>query len=173
MVELVIVMLVLGLVAAAGQPVINSSVDRARLSAAADQVVAALEYARHSAAACGSPWRVTVDATADTLGVERLRSDVDFTDPALTEVARSQAEALSYSAVRHPANRGSRYRVDFGNGAGYRSVDVVSAEFWSGGSVIFDARGVPSGAGRVVLERGGRRATVTLDALTGRVSRSD
>ena len=91
----------------------------------------------------------------------------------MTEVLRGQAETLAYAAVMHPLMRGKPYTLDFSAGAGFGDVDIVSSVFGSGNNVVFDARGTPSAAGTVVLERSGRRATVTLDGLTGKITKSE
>jgi type II secretion system protein H len=173
LIELLVVIAVLGLAAAIAKPLLGASVDSARLSAAAAEVASALDYARFEAASGGRPCRVTVDAAADTVAVEQLRCAVDFADPALAEVTRSQAEVQSFVEMWHPVRRGFRYRVDLGGEGRLGGVDVTAASFGAGASVVFDAGGAPSDGGSVVLERGGRIVTVTLDGLTGKVTRSD
>jgi prepilin-type N-terminal cleavage/methylation domain-containing protein len=173
LIELLVIVVVLGLAAALGRPLLGASTDEARLSAAAAEVAAALDYARLTASCGGRPCRVTVDATADTLAVEQLRCAVDFSDPGLDEVMRSQADVLSFVEMWHPVKKGLRYRLDFGGVGWFGGVDVASVSFGAGASVVFDACGAPSDGGSVVLERGGRFATVTLDGLTGKVTRSD
>jgi Tfp pilus assembly protein FimT len=172
LVELVVVVFILGLAAAVGGPALNSSLDSARVSSAADEVVAALEFARMTASSGGRPCRVSFDPAADTLAVQQLRSSVDLTDPALTEVLRVAAETVAYGAVWHPLRKGKRYHIDFGNAVGFGDVNISSATFGGGSSVIFATSGSPSSAGTVVLERNGRSVVVTLDELTGKVAKS-
>ena len=70
LIEIMIVVLLLGIVTAVGVPVLTSSADNARVSSAAGQVAAALDFAKQTAASGGRPCRVTIDAAADTLAVQ-------------------------------------------------------------------------------------------------------
>jgi type II secretory pathway pseudopilin PulG len=170
LVETLIVVLFLSMFALAAQPALNSSVDHARLSAASDEVALALKYAQASAASSGIEYRVTFDEAAETLLVERLESAADFTDGALTEIDRSVAESISYQVVWHPLKMGKAYEVDFSRDTGISGVDIFDAAFGSASAVSFDSLGIPSDGGSVRLRQGKREATVTMDAVSGRLS---
>jgi len=77
LVELLIVVLMLGIMVMAAAPGLNSGLNDARLSGAAEEVVTALEFAQMTAATSGSRTRVTIDAAMDTIIVERLSSSID------------------------------------------------------------------------------------------------
>jgi len=170
LIEVVTVVLVMGVVALVAQPAVNSSLDHAKLSAAADEVVAAFRYARATAAATGAPCRVTLDASADVMVVEQFRSSVDFTDPGLTEISRSAAESMSFVSMERPMQRGKAYSLDFQHGRGYGGVDIVSVSLGPGSSVTFDRFGMPSSGGTVTLARGVRRVVISIDGLSGRAT---
>ena len=170
LIEVLTVVFLLGVFAIVAQPALNSSVDHAKLSAAAGEVATAIKFAQTTAVTTGQSCRVTVDASADTLAVEQLTSAADFSDPTLSEISRGSAESISYRLVGHPINRGKSYSLDFKRTTGFGGVDVVSAVFGSGSSVTFDGLGAPSDGGVVTLERGGRLATVSVDGVSGKVT---
>lgn len=161
-------MFLLSLFALVAQPSLNSSVDHARLSAAADEVALALKYAQASAAGTGQACRVTFDDSAETLEVERLTSAADFEDGSLSEISRELAETVSFAPVMHPLKRGHDYTVDFSNDTGVQGVDILSAVFGSGGSITYGATGAPSDGGTVRLSRSGREVAVSVDGLSGK-----
>ena len=170
MVELLVVVFLLSVIALAAQPSLNSSVDHAKLSAAADEVALALEFAQARAASSGLACRVTIDEFADTLAVEQLVSAADFMDGSLTEIDRDLAESISFRRVWHPLKRGKPYKLDFAGEPGFAGVEVVAAAFGAGNSVTFDAFGAPSDGGAVTIGQGGRQVLVTVDGLSGRVT---
>jgi prepilin-type N-terminal cleavage/methylation domain-containing protein len=173
LIEVILVVVLLSVILVVAQPALNPSTDNAKVSAAAGQIVSALEFAQVTAASSGRSCRVTIDDSADTLAVEQLKSGVDFTDSGLSQVSRGLAESESYQRMWHPISRGKYYSLDFTNGVGFGGVDITAASFGAGSSVIFDARGAPSDAGVVTISRGDRQVSVILDGLTGKVTIND
>ncbi len=170
--ELVIVILVLGIVAALGTPALLSSLDDVHLDAAASEVSTALQYAQLVAAGTGRATRVTIDAVGDTLSVEQMaHANLSvIMNPANTEIDAVDVETGEALGVAdHPTVRMSPYQVSFSDER-FGGVDVVSAAFGGGPTIDFSGAGAPSAAGTVVLALGGRQVTVAIDDLAGRVT---
>ncbi len=170
--ELVIVILVLGIVAALGMPALLSSLDDAHLDAAASEVSTALRYAQLVAAGTGRATRVTVDAVSDTLAVEQMTpANLSvIMNPANTEIDAADIETGDVLApAEHPTVRMSPYQVSFSDDR-FGGVDVVSAAFGGGPTIDFSGSGAPSAAGTVVLALGGRQVSIAIDDLAGHVT---
>ena len=71
MVEVMIVVLILSVLAVAGIPALNSSLDHARLSSAAEEAVNALQYAQLTAMTSGRPTRVVIGNLSNRVGVRQ------------------------------------------------------------------------------------------------------
>jgi len=173
--ELVIVILILGIVAALGMPALLSSLDAAHLDAAASEVATALRYAQLIAAGTGRPTRVTIDAAADTLQVEQMAHAnlAIIMNPANTEIDEADVETGEALALAdHPTRRMEAYQISFTDDR-FGGIDIVSATFGGGPTVDFSRVGAPSSAGTVVLALGGRQVTVAIDDLAGRVTVSN
>lgn len=69
----------------------------------------------------------------------------------------------------HPITKDT-YIVDFASQSGFRDVDIVSADFNGAAQVTFDEMGAPNQAGTVVLQAGSHRYTITVTAITGKVT---
>jgi Tfp pilus assembly protein FimT len=176
-VEIVLVLLVVAVVAAISQPLLSSSLQEAALSAAAGETVTALRFARMSAASQGRPCRVTFDLAADNFVVEQASPDsadlVGLKDDLVSEIAASKVEAIQYAVVQHPLKRGHGYQVNFGKDARFRGVDVTAVDFGPDDGITFDDRGRPSEGGSVRLGLGEVGVLLTVDVVTGRVTRTE
>lgn len=172
MVEVLIVALMLGIVAVLGLPALTSSLDEARLSAAANEVVTALEFAQMTAATSGRGTRVTIDAAGDTILVEQLTFSQDIlTGGAI--LAKATVENGSFAPMQYPLKRGTDYNISLANENRFDGVDITVSAFGADNWVTFDTRGSPSSGGAVTLACGGRQFNVALDPLTGKVTLID
>lgn len=171
-IEVVIVILVLGTLAALAAPLLNSALVDARLGAATTEIAAAIEYAQMTAMNTGRPCRVAVDADTETLRVEQ-RVDAEaalLLDPAETEVASGVVElAESYSDMDNPNHPGIAYTVDLRTSG----VDVAKSGMGSGQPLLFSEVGKPSSAAEVILTCAGRMWRIDVDGLSGAVTHSE
>jgi type II secretory pathway pseudopilin PulG len=166
--DVTIVAVILGVAVVAGLPVLSSGLNDARLSAAAGEVVGALEFARVRALSSGLPTRVTVDAAADTLAVERFVPAVDLTGSHV-ELPENQVESGAFAPLMHPLDRGRDYAIRLADSTWFSGADVAQVDLGGGNTVVFQGAGSPSAGGSVTLTAGRFKAVVLLDALTGKV----
>jgi len=152
---------------ATGFPVLYQALVEFRLTAAAEEILGAVEYARSRAVVTGSQTRVTFDTNAETVLVEELLGAIDLGATPGREVASASIETRSYQAVPHPLNRGNDYQLALSRQGWSGAVDLVSVDFGAGLSVVFDARGVPSAGGTVLLESSGVQMSLLLDSVSG------
>lgn len=140
LVELVIVVLIVGILAATAAPRYSEALDATYARAAAARVVSDLKYARQLALETSANQTVTFDISADQyvlVGVsDRDRRNVSYT------VNLSDDEFCA---------------------------EIVTADFNSSNSVIFDIHGHVNNAGTVVVQSGDRAETVAVDAY-GQIS---
>lgn len=171
--ELVIVVLVISIAAMAAIPNLAASEVDATLYAACAEVMTALEYAQMNAMTGGQMYRVTIDATTDTLTVDnnvcsRLSEILDTSN---STVAASHVESSSgYSTAKKSLNE--LYSGSFASETVFSGVNITASSFGSGSPVVFDGHGKPSAGGTVTLSYGGRQAVVSLNAATGKVTRT-
>jgi prepilin-type N-terminal cleavage/methylation domain-containing protein len=173
LVEVIIVALVLGILALLALPAMESALAEARLFAALNEIVAALEFAQLTAMGSGKPCRVTIDAAADTMLVEQVEYGADLMDPGQTQLAEADVESETYATMEHPLKRGAQYGIAFAGEDRFEGVDVAAAAFGGGNFVVFDALGAPSQGGSVALTLGDWQAGLTLDPTSGKIVRSD
>jgi len=170
-IEIVIVLLVMGIMATMALPSLQSGLETSKLSAAAGEIAAALEYAQLAAMTTGQQVRVTVDTGADSLLVERFTITGNIMAGA-AQLPQADIETGGFVNMAHPTRRGEDYRIVFADEDRLNGVDIAAAVFGGGGSITFDPVGTPSDGGTVTLSLGGGTATVTVDSLTGRVTTS-
>jgi prepilin-type N-terminal cleavage/methylation domain-containing protein len=139
-VELVIVLLVMSVLAAAATRVFVNSLLFHRVESAARRVKADLDLARHTARLTSTEQTFTVIGMSYTVGPEMTSLD-------------------------HP---GAPYSVDLSKDP-YR-LDVLAANFNSLTEVDFNGYGTPSSGGTIVLQARNHQCTLTLDATTGKVT---
>ena len=171
-VEVLLVAVVLGIVAALSLPRLTSSLNETRLSAAGSEIVTALEFAQLTAATTGRETRVTIDAAGDTILVEQLTFSQDIlTGGAI--LAEATVENGSLAPMQYPLKRGTDYNISLANESRFDGVDITVSTFDTKNWVIYDTRGTPSSGGTVTLACGSREAKVALDPLTGKVTLLD
>lgn len=168
--EVIVVVLVLGLVAALGTPTLVGSLAYAELDAAANEVAAALRNARSSAIASGRPAKVTISVNLDTVTVERweLSTLDEILDPTNATLPEATVESASaFVPMKHPMESARDYVIQFDQYTLLDATDIISATFAGNAYVEYSALGEPSAAGSVVLRTGGRQATIAVASPTG------
>ena len=136
--ELVIVIVIVGMLAAVAIPRFASAAVRQRADAAARRVVADLTLARRHAEQSSAEQTVIFEVGA---GRYRLLGYID------------------------PDRPGSEYEVRLDREP-YQAA-IVAADFDGNAHVTFDGYGLPNAGGSVVLRVGDEVRTVTLDSQTG------
>ena len=171
LVEALIILFILGIVAALAIPTLQSGLAESKLAGATGEITVALEYAQLVAMTSGGQMRVTIDAANDTILVQRYEISGDIMGAAV-EIAQNDIDTGAFATVPHPASRGKDYYIVLADEDRFDGVDIVSATFGGGQTVTFDAMGVPSNGGTVTLSLGGKQVSVTVDALSGKVTSS-
>ena len=171
-IEILIVVLLMGIMATIAFPNLQSGLEASRLSAAAGEVTVALEYGQLAAMTSGGQTRVTIDADADSIIVERFKITGDIMAGGV-QMSENDIETGAYVNMAHPFNRGEDYAILFADGDRFDNVDIGTSTFGAGNSVTFDAFGRPSEGGTVTLSLGVRQVTLTVDSLSGRVTADD
>jgi prepilin-type N-terminal cleavage/methylation domain-containing protein len=141
LVELVVVVLIMGILAAAATPRFSEALAERQLHCAALRLARDIELARESAQTASAPRTVSFDLVGN-----RYSLFPDIQDP------------------NHPANP---YTVDVGSEG---PVVLISAGFAGSVSVTFNGFGVPDAAGQIILERAGQQATIVVEAGSGQVT---
>ena len=159
LVEFLVVICLVGVVAAAVLPQLTHSTQEEQLAAAAARVDAAIQYAREAAAASGRPTRVTVDAAANTVLLEQLRYATDLM-AAGTEVDQTVVDSVRYVPLRLPGSRAKTLALDFAQEPGLRDVDISSSDITAADPLLFDSAGAASKEGTVGLQAGVHTAQV-------------
>jgi Tfp pilus assembly protein FimT len=139
-VELVIVIMVMGIMAAVAAPAFFESLVYHRVESAARRVKADIELARHTARLKSATQSVTFTATGYSLS----------------------------GAVSGLDDPGQSYAVDLT--AEPYELSKVSANFNNALTVAFNGYGTPTSGGTVVLTAHQHRCTVTVDGVTGEVT---
>jgi len=142
-----LVVLIVGIIAAMVIPSALNTADLQALSAAR-MLATDLQYAQDTAITSQTPVTVTVNPNAESYFLSNASG-----------------------TLIHPITKGA-YVVDFRSMQGFTAVNVVSANFGGTGQVSFDEVGTPSQAGSVVIQGGPSVYTVTVSAVTGRVTAS-
>jgi len=140
MIELVIVIMVMGILAAVAAPAFYDSLVHHRVESAAHRVKADLELARQTA---------RLKSTTQT---------ITFTNSAY----------LFGNSVRGLDDPSESYTVDLAD-APY-GLSYATANFANTQTVAFDGYGTPTSGGTVVLAIKGHQCIVTLDGVSGEVS---
>jgi Tfp pilus assembly protein FimT len=171
LVEIVIIIFILGIVVTLAFPTLQSGIEESKLAGASSEITVALEYAQLVAMTSGGQTRVTIDAANDTILVERFEITGDIMGAAV-EIPENDIDSGAFVTVAHPASRGKNYYIVFADEDRFDGVDIVSATFGGGQTVMFYAMGVPSNGGTVTLSLGSRQVSLTVDALSGKVTSS-
>lgn len=139
LVELIIVVLLIGIAAAAAIPQFAGALEHARAEAAAQRIAADLKYAMNDAITRSTTRTVTFTVGGDTYTIPEINA------------MDSRREA---------------YLVDLTD-EGF-ACQIVSADFGGSSSVSFDWHGEPDSAGSIVVQSGSSSFTVAV-ANTGHV----
>lgn len=140
-VDAVIMVFVVGILAAVTTPRFVDSLNRQRCLAAAERVRADLEYARSAAIARSRSVTVSFDVASSTCQVSEVQG------------LRQSSEAYATSLADTPY-----------------SASLVSADFDGASQVVFDQFGEPDAAGAIVVQAGTFQTTVSVDDGTGRAT---
>ncbi len=144
MVELVVVVLIVGIMAAAISPRVASTMTTSRVRAAAQIIASDIEMAGHRAKVRGTP------------------QEVKFS------LGNSSYELLNMKHLDHP---GQNYMVDLTASPYDALLDSVS--FGSDGtskSLWFNRFGRPDFGGSIVVSAGNKQRTVLVDGVTGKAT---
>ena len=145
LVELLVVMVILAIAAAVIVPYATDT-DGLQAMAAARRMTSDLEYAQNAAITAQSPVTVTFSAQNDAYWLSNASGP-----------------------LIHPINK-SDFRVDFGAGGSFETVDVFSANFDGTEAVTFDELGTPDHSGWVILMAGPHLYRIEVAPATGRLT---
>ena len=169
MIEVIIVVMILSILAVAGVPALNATLDHARLSAAAEEVVNALQYAQLSAMTSGRQTRVLISPIQQSIDVHQYKMTADLFNGG-NQLTAGNVESGAYTYMEYPLKKGADYLINLQTEDRFRGVYI----FWSDFNLItplyFYTLGHPSKGGTVTLLLKDQLMVVTLDALTGKVS---
>ena len=141
LIELVIVLLVIGILAAVGAPKFVNSMYRMRAENAANRIKMDLGYARQTAMSQSTTLSVLFAPASDAYSIPGLS---DLNRPGTTYTVA--LDASPYNA------------------------DLVSATLGSDNNIQFDQYGQPDSGGTITVESGAYQATVTIDPNSGKAS---
>ncbi|HUU82229.1 MAG TPA: GspH/FimT family pseudopilin [Phycisphaerae bacterium] len=141
LIELVIVVSIIGVVAAIAAPRFANSIARQRAEGAAKRIAADLALARSQAITRSTSQMVKFDLGSDSYVM---------------------------AGVQHLDRAASAYKVDLS--AEPYLAGLVSADFGGDDEVVFDFHGTPDSGGQVVIKAGAWQKTVTLDPDTGKAT---
>jgi len=139
-VELVVVILILAIVAAAAVPRYADNLMRARVDAAARRIVADLTAAQARAKATSSSQTVTF-------------------------VVPPQGSQYQIVGMKDPDHPGAAYVVDLA--ASPYQVSLSSVNLGGDTTLVYNGYGVPDSAGAIVVQAGNYTKTITIDPSTG------
>ena len=171
-VEMVIVLSLLGIFAMLALPAVNSTVDEAHLSGAAQEIVNALQFAQLTAMTSGRGTQVVVEAEIDRISVSQFQINADLFHGGDILMAQD-VENGAFVLMENPTNKGTDYKIDFPGESRFREVDIAASDFNATNPLTFDTLGHPSHAGTIVIAFNDRQMVVALDALSGRVAVSN
>jgi len=149
LVELIIVVLIMGIIAATALPAVSEAFVDANLRSAARKLMANLNYARNLAITDGAAYGLTFSSSG--YSVLKMINKADF--------ASADNIVATNPLTHRPWNVGL---------AGDHI--TLSANFSGQAGMYFDATGAPNAAGQVSLSNGGLSFRVNVEAATGRVS---
>lgn len=141
LIEMLMVVVIMGILAAVAIPSIGNVLDERYVNAAAMQIKVDLEAARNHAVST---------STSQTLSF----------NPAL--------DNYSWAGMKDPDRPGTPYSVDL-SGDEYNS-EFVSLNFGGDSDVVFDMHGMADSNGEIVVKSGSLRRRVELDGVTGEVT---
>ena len=168
--DLILVVMITGTLAAVGVPSMLTTLTDIRLSAAADEIITAVEYAQMTALAGGCETRVSIDVAADTVSVEKAGVVLSAAVLSDAQATFSSVETTAFERMEHPMMRGSAYVLSLSSQGALGGVDITAVDLGGVSKLIFDARGTPSSGGTVQLESEGRQLVISIDPQAGRAT---
>jgi len=152
--EVIIVLMIVGIVAAIAVPMYTSAASM-QLKTAANMVASDLEYAKSMAISTGKTHSVVFDTVAESYCIKNSAGQV----------------------ITHPVRIGTNYVINFAGDNRLSKVDIVSTNFAPSNTVKFDNIGAPSDGsgssltnGFVQLRAEGNTLKVKIAPVTGYVS---
>jgi type II secretion system protein H len=156
LIELLIVVMILGIIAAVAVPMFSST-DDSQCQAAARTLVSDLELAQSTALARQAPVALVFSPDLQSYKVV-LTASQDLSNYA------------SLTAMDHPLVAGQDYEVSLAEDLQLTSLQVDSASFGGSRYVIYNTFASPTFGGSVVLTAGNATLTVSVESITGQVS---
>lgn len=139
--ELLIVVLILGIVAAIAIPRYGALLQQRQARAAAQWIAADLKYARQYAKTKGKSQAVVFTPASESYELTGI-DNIDHPGSSFV---------VNLNQIAYPAN-------------------IISATFGSGSTITFDHRGRPDNGGTILVEHSGEQLQVVVEALTGRIT---
>jgi prepilin-type N-terminal cleavage/methylation domain-containing protein len=140
LVELVVVLLIVGILAAVAAPKYSTAMISFRLQAVADRIAGDIRYAKRMAQQNSSTQLVVFDPATDRYSLTSV-TDIN---------RRGRTHQFSLTDLEYEC-------------------DLVSADFGGSSTLTFSIFGRPTSSGTIVVSCGGTSATLTVDSL-GQVS---
>jgi prepilin-type N-terminal cleavage/methylation domain-containing protein len=154
LVEVIIVLMIIGIVAAIVIPM-HVSAASTELKTAANMIASDLEYAKSMAISTGKSYFVVFDTSAEGYCIKDAGGQV----------------------ITHPVHIGANYAVSFAGDGRLDKVDIVSTTFGAANTIKFDSLGSPfdgTGAalnnGVVQLSAESQTMKVKIEPVTGYIS---
>jgi prepilin-type N-terminal cleavage/methylation domain-containing protein len=154
LVEVIMVVIIVGIIAAIAVPMYSSAAS-VQLSSAATMIASDLEYAKSMAISTGKTYQVVFDTAAEGYSIKNAAGTV----------------------ISNPVHIGVNYTVNFASDSRLSKVNIVSTTFGAAGTIKFDYLGTPldsTGAAlssySVVLSAEGCTMTVVVEPVTGYIS---
>ena len=159
LVELTIVMLIMGIVAAAAVPRFNDSMDRFRVEAAASRIAADLNLVRARAMTQGSPQGVNFFTSSESY---QLAGDPDIDSP-------GEEYWVYLSKTSYPVDLVS---TTFTNTNAFTNIVAVVWDIFGQASGYAPPPNVqtPLSSGTIVIASGSEQRTVVINPVTGKAS---
>lgn len=176
--ELAVVLLVMGILAAAAIPSFYSSLQYQELKAASRRIALDLEQAQHTARLQSIAWSVAFTdngcyalfASVEIAGQPPFKSLQNLRSPHQPDEDFDSLESLIDSNTTYTVNlSASPFQLDS------VVLDLENAEVTDSGEIVitFDSYGYSATRGEIELSRGNRKCKVTLDGPAGRISCDD
>jgi prepilin-type N-terminal cleavage/methylation domain-containing protein len=140
LVEIVIVLLIVGILAAVAAPKYSAALSSFRLQAVADRIAGDIRYAKRMAQQNSATQTIAFDAAANSYTLAGMAD------------ANHQARTYQFSLAD----------LEY-------DCDLVSADFGGSATLTFSVYGQPTSTGTVVVSCGGATSTLAIDSL-GQVS---
>lgn len=148
LIEIVIVILLIGILAAALAPRLFRQADSFKVEAAAEQIANHIRLAQSLAIARHQTHGIGFDTTNNLYSVYDGNGD----------------------AINNPLSPGKTLSIDFNTDDQLKGVDISTASFGDNPYVTFDALGKPSNGGSAVITKSSSTLNIGVAAETGAIS---